>query len=179
MSKITPARNKLKLAENSTGDCVCEEIIKGQRTAENDKHLGLKPLPEHDDAASSLTPENCPQIRVRLQSYGVTFPDRRNFTSSTRFCLSPNTPGEEEEQLSMAKQLCLGVGSISFDDGDNAKKAKEAANTLLSFFQRNEWNFDFVCSILRSLCARLIVNNFTYCYCKFITSFWLLQILSI
>ena len=127
------------MAENSTGHCVCEEIIKGQRTAENDKRLGLKTLPEHDDAASSSTPENCPQTRVRLESYDVTFPYRRtDFTSSTRFCLSPNTPGEEEEQLSMAKQLCLGVGSIPFDDGDNAKKAKEAANTLLSFFQRNE-----------------------------------------
>ena len=30
-----------------------------------------------------------------------------------------------------------------------------------SSLQRNEWNFDFVYSILRSLCARLTVNNFT------------------
>ncbi|CAH3035660.1 unnamed protein product, partial [Porites lobata] len=49
------------------------------------------------------TAENCSQTRVRLESYGVTFPDGRNFTSSTSFCLSPSTAEEEEEQLCMAK----------------------------------------------------------------------------
>jgi hypothetical protein len=60
---------------------------------------------------------------------GVTFPDRRNFTSSTSFCFSPNTPEEEEEQLCMAKQLSL--GSIPFDNGDNTEQTTEAANILL------------------------------------------------
>ena len=50
---------------------------------------------------SSAAP--CSQTRVRLESSGITFPDRRNSTSSTGFWLSPNTPDEEEEQLCMAK----------------------------------------------------------------------------
>ena len=69
---------------------------------ENDKRLGLKTLPERDAAANSSTAE-----RVRLEeSYGVTFPDR-NFTSSTSFCLSPNTAEKEEEQLCIVRQLSL------------------------------------------------------------------------
>lgn len=63
--------------------------------------LGLKTLPERDAAANSSTAE-----RVRLESYGVTFPDR-NFTSSTSFCLSPNTAEKEEEQLCIVRQLSL------------------------------------------------------------------------
>ena len=130
----------------STGHCVREEIIKGQWTAstrnceifpweknsvENDKRLRLKTLPERDAAANSSTTENCLQTRVRIESYGVTFPDRRNFTSSNSFCLSPNTAEEEEEQLCVAKQLSLGF--IPFDNGDNTEQTKEAANILLSF----------------------------------------------
>ena len=130
----------------STGRCVREEIIKGQWTAstrnceifpweknsvENDKRLRLKTLPERDAAANSSTTENCLQTKVRIESYGVTFPDRRNFTSSTSFCLSPNTAEEEEEQLCVAKQLSLGF--IPFDNGDNTEQTKEAANILLSF----------------------------------------------
>ena len=116
------------------------EIVKSLRerkkSAENDKRLGLKSLPERDAGANSSTAENCSQTRVRLESYGVTFPDRRNFTSSTSFCLSPNTAEEEEEQLCMAKQLSL--GSIPFDNGDNTEQTKEVANILLSFKSSKE-----------------------------------------
>ena len=93
---------------------IVKSLLERKKSVENDKRLGLKTLPEHNDAGNSSTAENCPQTRVRLQSYGVIFPDQRNLTSSTRFCLSPNTPKEEEEQLCMAKQLSL--GPIPFDN---------------------------------------------------------------
>ena len=64
------------------------------------------------------------------------FPDRRDFTSSTSFCLSPSTAEEEEEQLCMAKQLSL--GSIPFDNGDNTEQTKEVANILLSLKSSKE-----------------------------------------
>ena len=115
---------------------VVKSLLERKKSVENDKRLGLSTLPEHDEAANSSTAENCPQTRFRLESYGVTFPNRRNFTSSTRFCLSPNSPEEEEEQLCMAKQLSL--GSIPFDNGDNAEQTKEAANILLSFKSSKE-----------------------------------------
>jgi len=87
-------------------------------------------------AMNSSTAENCSQTRVRLESYTVTFPDRRNFTSSTSFCLSPNTAQEEEEQVCMAKQLPL--GSIQFDNGDNTEQTKKEANILLFFKSSKE-----------------------------------------
>ena len=101
----------------------------------NNKRLGLKSLPERGAAANSSTAD-CSQTRVRLESYGVTFPDRRDFTSSASFCLSPSTAEEEEEQLCMAKQLSL--GSITFDNGDNTEQTKEVANILLSFKSSKE-----------------------------------------
>ena len=78
---------------------IVKSLLERKKSAENDKRLGLKSLPRHDAAANRSTAENCSQTRVRLESYGVTFPYRRNFTSSTSFCLSPNTAEEEEEQL--------------------------------------------------------------------------------
>ena len=110
---------------------IVKSFLESKNSVENDKRLGLKTLPERDAAANSSTTENCLQTRVRIESYGVTFPDRRNFTSSTSFCLSPNTAEEEEEQLCVAKQLPLGF--IPFDNGDNTEQTKEAANILLSF----------------------------------------------
>ena len=110
---------------------IVKSFLESKNSVENDKRLGLKTLPERDAAANSSTTENCSQTRVRIESYGVTFPDRRNFTSSTSFCLSPNTAEEEEEQLCVAKQLSLGF--IPFDNGDNTEQTKEAANILLSF----------------------------------------------
>ena len=95
---------------------IVKSLLERKKSAENDKRLGLKSLPERGAAVNSSTAD-CSQTRVRLESYGVTFPDRRNFTSSTSFCLSPSTAEEEEEQLCMAKQLSL--GSIPFDNGDN------------------------------------------------------------
>ena len=70
---------------------IVKSLLERKKSAENDKRLGLKSLPERDAGANSSTAENCSQTRVRLESYGVTFPDGRNFTSSTSFCLSPNT----------------------------------------------------------------------------------------
>ena len=110
---------------------IVKSFLERKNSVENDKRLRLKTLPERDAAANSSTTENCLQTRVRIESYGVTFPDRRNFTSSTSFCLSPNTAEEEEEQLCVAKQLSLGF--IPFDNGDNTEQTKEAANILLSF----------------------------------------------
>ena len=115
---------------------IVKSLLERKKSAENDKRLGFKSLPERDAAVNSSTAENCSQTRVQLESYSVTFPDRRNFTSSTSFCLSPNTAEEEEEQLSMAKQLSL--GSIPFDSGDNTEQTKEVANILLSFKSSNE-----------------------------------------
>ena len=110
---------------------IVKSFLERKNSVENDKRLRLKTLPERDAAANSSTTENCLQTRVRIESYGVTFPDRRNFTSSTSFCLSPNTAEEEEEQLCVAKQLSLGF--IPFDNGENTEQTKEAANILLSF----------------------------------------------
>ena len=115
---------------------VAKSLLERKKFAENDKRLGLKSLPERDAAANSSTAKNCSQTRVWLKSYGVTFPDRRDFTSSTSFCLSPNTTEEEEEQLCMAKQLSL--GSIPFDSGDNTEHTKEVAKILLSFKSSKE-----------------------------------------
>ena len=115
---------------------IVKSLLERKKSAENDKRLGLKSLPERGAAANSSTAD-CSQTRVRLESlYGVTFPDRRNFTSSTSFCFSPNTAEEEEEQLCMAKQLSL--GSIPFVNGDNTEQTKEVANILLSFKSSNE-----------------------------------------
>ena len=111
---------------------IVKSLLERKKPAENDESL----LAERDAAANSSTAENCSQTRVRLESYGVTFPDRRNFTSSTSFCLSPSTAEEEEEQLCMAKQLSL--GSIPFDNGDNTEQTKEVANILLSFKSSKE-----------------------------------------
>ena len=108
-----------------------KSLLERKKSVEKDKRLGLKTLPERDVAINSSTADNCSQTRVRLESYSVTIPDRRNFTSSTSFCLSPNTAEEEEEQLCVAKQLSLGF--IPFDNGDNTEQTKEAANILLSF----------------------------------------------
>ena len=110
---------------------IVKSLLERKKSAENDKRLGLKSLPERDAAANSSTTENCSQTRVWLESYVVTFPDRRNFTSSTSFWLSPNTAEEEDEQFSMAKQLSL--GSLLFDNGDYTEQTKEVANILLSF----------------------------------------------
>ena len=115
---------------------IVKSLLERKKSAENDKRLGLKSLPERDASANSSTAENCSQTRVRLESYGVTFPDRRNFTSSTSFCLSPNTAQEEEEQVCMAKQLPL--GSIQFDNGDNTEQTKKEANILLFFKSSKE-----------------------------------------
>ena len=123
-------RNSLKGSGPPRREIV-KSFLESKNSVENDKRLGLKTLPERDAAANSSTTENCSQTRVRIESYGVTFPDRRNFTSSTSFCLSPNTAEEEEEQLCVAKQLSLGF--IPFDNGDNTEQTKEAANILLSF----------------------------------------------
>ena len=114
---------------------IVKSLLERKKSAENDKRLGLKSLPERGAAANSSTAD-CSQTRVRLESYGVTFPDRRDFTSSTSFCLSPSTAEEEEEQLCMAKQLSL--GSIPFDNGDNTEQTKEVANILLSFKSSKE-----------------------------------------
>ena len=115
---------------------IVKSLLERKKSVENDKRLGLKTIPERDATANSSTAEKCSQTRVRLESYGVTFPDRRNFTSSTSFCPSPNTPEEEEEQLCMARQLSL--GSIPFSNGDNTEQTKEAANILLSFKSSKE-----------------------------------------
>ena len=109
---------------------IVKSLLERKKSAENDKRLGL------DAAANSSTAENFSQTRVRLESYGVTFPDRRNFTSSTSFCLSPNTAEKEEEQLWMAKQLSL--GSMPFDNGDNTEQTKEVTDILLSFKSSKE-----------------------------------------
>ena len=114
---------------------IVKSLLERKKSAENDKRLGLKSLPERGAAENSSTAD-CSQTRVRLESYGVTFPDRRNFTSSTSFCLSPSTAEEEKEQLCMAKQLSL--GSIPFDNGDNTEQTKEVANILLSFKSSKE-----------------------------------------
>ena len=106
-----------------------KSLLERKKSVEKDKRLGLKTLPERDVAINSSTADNCSQTRVRLESYSVTIPDRRNFTSSTSFCLSPNTAQEEEEQVCMAKQLPL--GSIQFDNGDNTEQTKKEANILL------------------------------------------------
>jgi len=113
-------------------------IERKKKSVENDKRLGLPTLPERDAAANSSTTETCSQTRVRLESYGVTFPDRRKSTSSTTFCLSPNTPEEEEEQLYMAKQLSLGSVPSGAGNGDHTEQTKEAANILLSFKSSKE-----------------------------------------
>ena len=115
---------------------IVKSFLERKKSGENEKRLGLKTLPDLDAAANSSTTENCSQTRVRMESYGVTFPDRRNFTSSTSFCLSPNTAEAEEEQLCVTKQLSL--GSIPFDNGDNTEQTKEAANILLSFKSSEE-----------------------------------------
>ena len=115
---------------------IVKSLLERKKSAENDKHLGLKSLPERDAAANRSTAENCSQTRVRLESYGVTFPDRRNFTSSSSFCLSPNTAEEEEEQLCMAKQLSL--GSITFYIGDYTEQRKWPIFCCPSSLQRKE-----------------------------------------
>ena len=69
---------------------IVKSLLERRKSTENDKRLGLKSLPERDATANSSTAENCSQTRVWLESYVVTFPDRRNFTSSTSFWLSPN-----------------------------------------------------------------------------------------
>lgn len=94
------------------------------------------------------TAENCSQTRVWLESYGVSFPDQQNLTSSTCFCLSPNTPEEEEEQLCMAKQLSL--SSVPF----NTEQTKEAANILLFFkLQRNGNETLTLCTVFYLACV--------------------------
>ena len=115
---------------------IVKSLLERKKSAENDRRLGLKSLPQRDAVANSSTAENFSQTRVRLESYGVTFPDRRNFTSSTSFCLSPNTAEKEEEQLWMAKQLSL--GSMPFDNGDNTEQTKEVTDILLSFKSSKE-----------------------------------------
>ena len=115
---------------------IVKSLLERKKSAENDRRLGLKSLPQRDAAANSSTAENFSQTRVRLESYGVTFPDRRNFTSSTSFCLSPNTAEKEEEKLWMAKQLSL--GSMPFDNGDNTEQTKEVTDILLSFKSSKE-----------------------------------------
>jgi len=112
---------------------IVKSLIERKKSVENDKRLGLPTLPERAAAVNSSTTETCSQTRVRLESYGVTFPDRRKSTSSTTFCLSPNTPEEEEEQLYMAKQLSLGSVPSGAGNGANTEQTKEAANILLSF----------------------------------------------
>ena len=86
---------------------IVKSLLERKKSAENDKRLGLKSLPELDAASNSSTAENFSQTRVRLESYGVTFPDRRNFTSSTSFCLSPNTAEKEEEKLGWLNSCLL------------------------------------------------------------------------
>ena len=113
-----------------------KSLLERKKSIENDKRLGRKTLPERYVAINSSTAENCSQTRVRLECYSVTFSDRRNFTSSTSFWLSPNTAQEEEEQVCMAKQLPL--GSIQFDNGDNTEQTKKEANILLSFKSSKE-----------------------------------------
>ena len=113
-----------------------KSLLERKTSAENDKHLVLKSLPGRGAAANSSTAENCSQTRVRLESYSAAHPDRRNFISSTSFCLSPNTAEKEEEQLCMAKQLS--IGSIPFYNGDNTEQTKEVANILLSFKSSKE-----------------------------------------
>jgi len=109
-----------------------------EKSVENDKRLRLPTLQEHDAAVNSSTSETCSQTRAWLESYGVIFPDRQNFTSATTFCLSPNTPEEEEEQLYMAKQLSLGSIPSGAGNGDHTEQTKEAANILLSFKSSKE-----------------------------------------
>ena len=72
---------------------IVKSLLERKKSLENDKHLGLG-----DAAANQVnhsTAATCPQIRVWLESYGITFPDQRNSASSTGFWLSPNTPEEE------------------------------------------------------------------------------------
>ena len=64
---------------------IVKSLLERKKSAENEKSLGLNSLPERGAAANSSTAD-CSQTRVRLESYGVTFPDRQNFTSSTSFC---------------------------------------------------------------------------------------------
>ena len=87
------ARNWLKIQQDiafvkkSLKSCgsprreIVKSLLERRKSAENDKRLGLKSLPERDAAANGSTAENCSQTRVWLESYVVTFPDRRNFTS--------------------------------------------------------------------------------------------------
>ena len=106
---------------------IVKSFLERKKSVENDKRLGHKTLPERDAGANSSITENCSQTRVRMESYGVTFPDRRNFTSSTSFCLSPNTAEEEEQQLCVAKQLFL--GSIPFDNRDLKHRRRNGTTT--------------------------------------------------
>ena len=110
---------------------IVKSLLESKKSLENNKRLGIGILPERDAAANSLSAAPCLQTRVWLESTGITFPDRRNSTSSTGFWLSPNTPEEEEEQLCIAKQLSLGCTPIG--NGDHTEQTKEASNILLSF----------------------------------------------
>ena len=56
---------------------IVKSLLERKKPAQNDESL----LAERDAAANSSTAENCSQTRVRLESYGVTFPYRRNFTT--------------------------------------------------------------------------------------------------
>ena len=64
---------------------IVKSLLERKKSADNDKRLGLNSLPERGAAANSSTAD-CSQTTVQLESYGVTFPDRQNFTSSTSFC---------------------------------------------------------------------------------------------
>ena len=64
---------------------IVKSLLERKKSAENEKSLGLNSLPERGAAANSSTAD-CSQTTVQLESYGVTFPDRQNFTSSTSFC---------------------------------------------------------------------------------------------
>ena len=127
-----------------------KSLLESKKSLENNKRLGIGILPERDAAANYSSAAPCSQTRVRLESSGITFPDRRNTTSSTSFWLSPNTPEEEEEQLCVAKQLSLGCTPIGNGQYFAVLQVFKEMNETLIF-----------CSILPSLCALFHRYSFT------------------
>ena len=116
---------------------IVKSLLESKKSLENNKRLGIGILPERDAAANHSSAAPCWETRLRLESYGITFLDRRFSISSTGFWFSPNTPEEEEEQLCMAKQLSLGCTPVG--NGDHTEQTKEAANIFLALKCSKKW----------------------------------------
>lgn len=94
----------------------CNLSLREKQSVENDKHLGLPTLLEHNNAANIQLLKLACQPDTCWKSYIITFPDRGNLTSSTTFCLLPNTPEEE------IKIILLGAKRFLFDCSVNQRK---------------------------------------------------------